>query len=65
MRKFRVTNTETGENHILDEKIIRAEAEYLYNNSEILDQIDFSVLENCIEFVKRVDQVEEINKGEK
>ncbi|KZR57527.1 hypothetical protein [Pseudobacillus badius] len=39
---------------------LRRLAEYYYSNSDETEVIDFSVINNCIEFVRRVDKVDGI-----
>jgi hypothetical protein len=63
MRQFKVTCSELKEVYIIDENQIRDEALYYYNNSEGDEEIDFSSLQNCIDFVSRVDKVEEIERS--
>ena len=60
MKMFEVRNLKNNEVHVLDELQLRKEAEYYYNNSEVLEAIDFSVLQNCIDFINRIDEVKEI-----
>ncbi|WHY01854.1 hypothetical protein [Neobacillus sp. DY30] len=65
MRKFKVTssydNWETIDSEcVINEKELKELAVYYYQNSDEVQKIDFSILENAIEFIKRVDRVEEI-----
>lgn len=40
-----------------NESEIIALAKDYYNNSEVMDEIDLDVLQNAIDFIKRVDEV--------
>lgn len=64
MRKFKITDLETEESMIIDEVLLRKSAEWHYRNSDVDEEIDFSIVENCIEFINRVEPVEEIKEDQ-
>ena len=59
MKNYRVEFLDE-EPAILNEDDLRDLAIYYYNNSEVNEEINFDDIQNCIEFVNRVDKVTEI-----
>lgn len=58
MTKFKITDGGDGHVSFITEKQLKELAVYYYDNSDELEEFDFTCLETAISFVERVDKVE-------